>query len=368
MTCKNKKCTATLNDGAVFCHICGKRQEHEPKKWRKRPNGSGTVYKLSGRRRRPWVAAKNGVIIDYYETRTAAQEALDRMGSNPISEKVNMTFSEVYEAWKLEHFRDLTDSGKSGYGIAYNQFEPLHNEAFRKLRTTDYQKCVDVYVAKGRKHSTASKLKQLIGQLSKWSMREEIVTTNFAQFIRLPEKITVEKEIFSDGDIEKLKESKDDAAKIILMLIYTGMRIGELFNMTVGNVRKTYCIGGSKSDAGRNRVIPIVDTVRPHFAYFSSIATSESFLSGYEGNHDIKNFRERDYYPLLDYLGIKAISPHSTRHTFASMAVKSGMNRESLQKILGHAKYSTSADIYVHSDIDVLISAAQRLSEKSRPV
>ena len=197
-------------------------------------------------------------------------------------------------------------------------------------------------------------------------MRKEIITTNFAQFIRLPEKITVEKETFSDDDIKKLKESKDDAAKIILMLIYTGMRIGELFNMTTDNVHKTYCIGGSKSIAGKNRVIPIVDIVRPHFEYFLNIATDESLLSGYEGNHDIKNFRERDYYPLLNSIGIKGKSPHSTRHTFASMAVKAGMNRESLQRILGHAKYSTSADIYVHSDIDVLVSAAQKLAQKKK--
>lgn len=29
----------------------------------RRANGTGTVYKLSGRRRRPWVAAKQKIII-----------------------------------------------------------------------------------------------------------------------------------------------------------------------------------------------------------------------------------------------------------------------------------------------------------------
>ena len=62
MQCKNKKCATGLPDDAIFCHICGKRQIAEPRKHLKRANNTGTVYKLSGRRRRPWVAAKSGVI------------------------------------------------------------------------------------------------------------------------------------------------------------------------------------------------------------------------------------------------------------------------------------------------------------------
>ena len=71
------------------------------------------------------------------------------------------------------------------------------------------------------------------------------------------------------------------------------------------------------------------------------------------------NFRKRDYYPLLDKLGIERKTPHATRHTYASWARKAGMPPEILQKILGHADYSTTANIYVHTDVDEIIRAVE---------
>ena len=60
MVCK--KCGKTLPDDAAFCAWCGRRQVPQPRKALKRANGMGTVYKLQGRRRRPWVAAKRKII------------------------------------------------------------------------------------------------------------------------------------------------------------------------------------------------------------------------------------------------------------------------------------------------------------------
>ena len=45
----------------------------------RRANGTGTVYKLAGRRRRPWVAAKQKIIIGYYPTKKDAIAALERL-------------------------------------------------------------------------------------------------------------------------------------------------------------------------------------------------------------------------------------------------------------------------------------------------
>lgn len=47
------KCGAELMPGAVYCHICGKKKVAEKRKALKRANNTGTVYKLSGRRKAP---------------------------------------------------------------------------------------------------------------------------------------------------------------------------------------------------------------------------------------------------------------------------------------------------------------------------
>lgn len=350
-----RKCRANMPDDAIFCPYCGTRQEREKRKALKRANGTGTVYKLQGRRRRPWIAAKGKTIVGYYETKTAALEALNRLSGRSLDERYNMTFEDVFCAWKAEHYGELTDSGRAQYDTAFQVFSKLHRKKFRELRTADFQAALDPHM--GKSHSTVSKYKQLITQMSKWAIREELITTNFAAFVKLPENVKKEKEIFTNSEISKLEADGSETAKIILMLIYTGMRIGELFDLPLENYHGNYVIGGEKTEAGRNRVIPIRTEGRKYFEYFAAHASGPLLLSGYTGQHNARNFRNRDYYHLLGKLGIERKTPHATRHTYASWAVKAGIQPEILQRILGHADYSTTANIYTHIDIESIVNA-----------
>lgn len=349
------KCGEVLPQGALFCPACGKRQTKTPRKSAKRPNGSGTVYRLQGRRSRPWVAAKNKVIVGYYPTKKDAVEALERLSGQSLTERYNMTFAEVFEAWSAEHYHEVGPKAVEAYNRAFDVFAPLHDKIFRSLRTADFQTVLDPHMTKS--HSTVNKYKQLITQMSSWAIREELISTNFAKFVRLPENVKKEKEIFSDAEIQKLEADGSDAAKIVLMLLYTGMRIGELFSLPLSDYHESYVVGGEKTEAGRNRIIPIRPEGKQYFAYFAKQATGEMLLSGYDGQKVPANFRRRDYYPLLDRLGIERKTPHATRHTYASRAVKEGLPPEMLQKILGHADYSTTANIYTHIDAQTLVDA-----------
>lgn len=349
------KCKKEIPPDALFCPWCGRRQQPEARKALKRPNGTGSVYKLSGRRTRPWIATRSKVVVGYYAKKTEALEALARLQGRTLDERYNMTFADVYADWKLEHFRTIGPQGVESYTRAYDVFKPLHDKKFRTLRTADFQSIIDAHPELS--YSSLSKYKQLCTQLARFAIRQEVCTTDFATFIKLPENEKQEKEIFSDDEIKKLIDDGSEPAKIVLMLIYTGMRIGELFSLPLADYHETYCIGGEKTKAGRNRVIPIRAPARPYFADLSARASDDLLISGYKGQHSVPNFRRRDYYPLLERLGIEKKTPHATRHTFASQAVSRGVPREVLQKVLGHASYTTTADVYVHADIAQLVSA-----------
>lgn len=350
------KCKREVPDGP-FCCQCGAEQERKSRKALRRGNGKGTVYRLQGRRSRPWVAAKNKIIIGYYGKKSEALDALERLSGKDLTERYNMTFAEVFEDWKAEHYREIGEHGIESYDGAYKVFAPLYERKFRELRTADFQAVIDPYMKKS--HSTVSKYKQLITQMSEWAMREEICTTNFARFVKLPENIKKEKEIFTDEDVRKLEEDGSDTAKIVLMLIYTGMRIGELFGLPVADCHENYVVGGEKTKAGKNRIIPIRLEGRAYFADFKARATGDLLLSGYSGQKIPANFRKRDFYALLNRLGIEKKTPHATRHTYASWARKSGVAPEALQKILGHSSYTTTANTYVHADAEQLIAAVE---------
>lgn len=354
---KCRKCKKEIPDESKFCLFCGCNQASEKRKALKRANGTGTVYKLQGRRKRPWVAAKSKVVIGYYEKKTDALDALNRLSGRDLTDRYNMTFEDVFTEWKAEHYRDIGQKGVEAYDRAFDIFDPLHKRIFRSLKTADFQSVIDLHMKKS--HSTVSKYKQLITQMSEWAIREEIITTNFASFVRLPENVKKEKEIFTDEEIKKLEDDGSETAKVILMLIYTGMRIGELFQLPLVDYHETYVIGGEKTEAGKNRVIPIRPEGREYFAYFADHASGSLLLSGYTGDKNAANFRRRNYYPLLDKLGITKKTPHATRHTYASQARHRGMPPEVLQKILGHASYTTTANIYVHTDIESLVMAVE---------
>ncbi len=171
-----------------------------------------------------------------------------------LTERYNMTFEDAYKAWSDEHFRAVGEKGEEACKNAFkNHAIMLYNRKMRNLRTADYQEAIDALDKAGKSRSTIEKLQQLFGQLSRWAVREEISTTDFAQFVKLPQRDKAEKQTFSDEEIQTLfNNDTDSTARIILILIYTGVRIGELFSVPKSDVdiQSGYMIGGEKTKTG----------------------------------------------------------------------------------------------------------------------
>ena len=64
-------------------------------------------------------------------------------------------------------------------------------------------------------------------------------------------------------------------------------------------------------------------------------------------------------YKLCDKAGIKRISMHDLRHTYATRAIESGMQAKVLQKLLGHSSIKTTMDRYVHVTNESIDDAIQ---------
>ncbi len=61
---------------------------------------------------------------------------------------------------------------------------------------------------------------------------------------------------------------------------------------------------------------------------------------------------------------VPRISLHGMRHTMAAVAATEGISIKVLQEIMGHAQYSTTADIYAHVDRKAVFAAAQTIGAR----
>jgi integrase len=358
------KCKASIPDGALFCPWCGKKQAVTKKKVKKRANGMGSIIKKPGSRSKPWEAQKGGVYIGCFATRHEAEQALLKLADHKVLDTINLTFQQVYERWVPEHSRTVTGKGMEGYRTAFNNCAMLHDQIFRRLRTADFQEAVNTLEQKGLSKSSCEKVVQLFGQLSKWAIREEICSTNYAQFVTILATQKKEKAVFTPEQIRAIKASNHIAAPIAIILLATGCRPNELFAATVSNCHENFFISGSKTEAGKNRIIPVSPLGLE--AYQSLLQTardigSSKLIEAYQGNHSQANFAKREWKDLMASLGIADMTPYNCRHTFTTMAVQAGIKPELLQKILGHADYSTTVDVYTHLGTEELILASQSL-------
>lgn len=225
---------------------------------------------------------------------------------------------------------------------------------------------------KGLGHSSCHKVKVLTGLLYKYAMADDIVDKNYAEFIVLPDREEKEHDIFTDADIRALEKlaKKDEWAKSILILVYTGMRIGELLDHTkfTVDINNMIFTGGNKTQAGKKKIVPIHSKIQGYARYWHNKEGSY-FISRNGGKVRVNYYREYLFYPTLEKAGIniyteegkKKLTPHATRHTFASFLNRAGVNTKYQQDLIGHADYSTTANIYTHPEIKELRDAIEMI-------
>lgn len=355
------KCKKEIEADSVYCRFCGKKQITE-RKYRKRANNTGTIYKREGNLASPWIAKKNNVYIGAFKTRTEAQKALERITDIDVNDKYNMTFAQVYERWEAERKREISDKMLKNYQLAYKQCETLHPMKMRKILRSDYQAAIIALEAQGKSKSTCNKLRVLLGQLGRWAMEEGITLTNPAEELTTVAKQKSTRGTFTEDEIKKIKESKLPAADIALILISCGCRPGELFSVPLVNCREDHFIGGSKTEAGKNRVIPIGPDGIAAYKKIRAKAIADKkqlLIDGYSGkNKTAPNYTKRDWKELMEEVGIDGLTPYSCRHTFITRAIRSGMDLPKLEAIVGHVDRETTR-IYTHLQAADLVAAVQ---------
>ncbi len=394
------------------------------------PTGTGTVYKLKGNRRKPWIARKvcgreyvhktekewidkksgkvipkptkeqilmnqvkerlkvihdpsieqilnqevkvvtKYVNIGYYETKIEAYSALNAYNQNPYDINLgSMTFEQCYDKWSDEHFPKVSDSNVNGYKASFRLCEGIKDMRLVDIKLDHLQKVVD---ESGKNTPTLKKLKILFGMVFDYAVKHEIVDGQKRDMVRYVDisqagnPNAYNRKPFSKAQIKTVWKWKDSSPyiKVILMLIYSGVRIGEMLDLKKENINleeRWFDVTKAKTEAGIRKV-PINEKVFPFFQEWYNMNDCEYLIS----TPDAKHFEYRNYYdsywtPFMEQMNIQH-RPHDTRHTCISLLSSAGVDERVIKKIVGHKGQGVTETVYTHFEIDELIDAINQIS------
>lgn len=336
------------------------------------PNGYGSITKLSGNRRKPYIVRLTKGYDDdgrqlrqtlgYYATRKAALEALAAYSENPYDINASrLTFSQLYDKWSEEKYKELSKSAIRTYKSAYSYCKPLYDIRIADIKTPHMQDIVDnadVGV------TTRARIQSLFRLMFKYAMKYDYIKKDYAEYVKRP-KVEVEKERlpFSNEEMKRLWDLSDNhTAQIVLIMIYTGWRPTELSLMTFENgidIRNKTMQGGLKTEAGKNRIVPICDKVFPFVEAmkkkgFAGISSDE--------NGELLNYNQlyrkiTGFFEENDFNHI----PYECRHTFATMLDNKNINSKVKKLLLGHSSNDVTEKVYTHKTIEQLREAVNSL-------
>lgn len=359
------RCKKEIPEASVFCNHCGAKQTTQ-QATKSRGNGQGSVYKRGKR----WVAVVTlGYFIDpktghlkrktrsrTFDTKRDAVQALSHLRYEAPRPKV-VTFKQTYDAWLPTHRAGKSTLGN--YRAAFSWFSGVWFTPLPDLEIDDLQECIDD-CPRGRR--TKENMKALAGLVYDFGIPRKLV----------PEKINLGHYLIVSGErgskdglplpyLEKLKKAVGTVpgADIIVAHCYLGFRPSELLALTVADYNAAECAftGGSKTDAGRDRIVTVSPKIAPIVARLVAGKAPGDHVFSLDGGvpMPLKTYRQM-FYDALEACGLAnettksggtvshQYTPHSCRHTFATlMKGVAGADKDKLE-LIGH----TSTEMLRH--------------------
>lgn len=409
--CINRRCSAQLEDAFRFCPFCGKPQDE--KKQQRRAKGTGTVYIRPQNKTNPYsaytVLNKQRYYVGCFPTKQEAERAILNFVPPEITDCPShlLTLEQVYNYWKQSKpYEKLSDSMKQGYRAAWIKLRSLKDEEFTKLKTSDYQHVIDFYenphpeegaggkiktidetgkvtlngagrikICDGLSYSALKKIKCLVSHLCQYAMKDDTIDRNYGELIDLPAPDEVNATRFTDVQLQKIKENIGviPYCDYIYALCYLNFRISEFLELTAksygtvtGDTGQTipYLIGGKKTDAGKNRPIPIHPKVQ-QIVLDCLNRKGKTIFCRADGTPMNKDYFNRNcFQPAMQALGFdgQGLTPHSCRRTFSTRMSAAGAREEDIAALMGHADYDVDKKHYINQEIKTLYAAVQKMA------
>jgi integrase/recombinase XerD len=194
---------------------------------------------------------------------------------------------------------------------------------------------------------------------------------------KLPKKLP---EVLSHHEIESMMSCIDlsklsgERDKTIIMLMYgSGLRVSELTTLTLSDLFLEDGFIKVLGKGDKERLVPIgAKTIKQmgyYIQHYRNHVANENSKNRVILNQRGKAISRVYVFTMLKKLAAlakitKNISPHTLRHSFATVLIEAGADLRAVQQMLGHESITTT-EIYTHLDRAYLKSVIQQFHPRS---
>ena len=267
-----------------------------------------------------------------------------------------ITLRQLFNEWLPIHSQTISNSAVKSYHIAFKHISNISDMPITNIHFQHLQNVINSMHAKGLSYSSCKKVRSLFNQLLNYAIIQDYPITNYALHLNLGPNIpTIKRRVFTRQQINKLWAIDTPYSHMILILLYTGLRIGELLNLRKKDIhrRSSYLIvRHAKTKAGEGRIIPLHHRIMPLIEQLYTNTDDYLFTISYTTFH--KHFKD-----IMKQLNCKH-TIHDTRHTFASL-LDAVAAPNALRSLLGHKQGDITTRVYTHKTIRELRKAIELL-------
>lgn len=266
------------------------------------------------------------------------------------------TFAQVYERFYAEKFPDghrYSKATESSTKAAYRNCEVLHNYVFTNIKHSDLQVVIDSCPLK---YASLELMLSLFHQMYKYAIVNDICEKDYSAGVKIKKADDDENGVpFTMDELARIYAAKnDETAEMLFIMCLSGFRINEYQNIQV-NLDELYFRGGSKTEAGKDRIVPIHPAIR-------EMVKRRIGQYGRTFPMSAGIFRKRMYI-MLKEIGIASHhTPHDCRHTFSYLCEKYGVAENDRKRMLGHTFSDITNKIYGHRDLEELQKQIEKIN------
>lgn len=229
-------------------------------------------------------------------------------------DRAKITLEELFQLWKDKKAPKLGQSNRASLYSAFKHCSKLVNHPYKQIKAFQMQETID---GCGKGYSTQAAIKNLWGHLDRFALELDVITRCYSELLELKK---------SDVDLQ------------------------------AGTMK-----GGTKTKAGKNRLVPIHSLIRPMVE--RRMNEPGEYLIQWNGGHCSQSQYRLIWKGLTDRLQLPG-TPHSCRHTLESLLDSAGANRKCIDLLMGHVSKDTGNRVYNHKTLDELKTALEMVQRK----